>query len=116
MFSGIVEDMGTVVQVRQDKPMTLWDGREEKGTELTIKTAVCVDSESYIGCSIAVNGVCLTATSLDTTAGTVRIVLTPSLGPEIGEMTFLFCMLVYRVYLRLYYALPTLLVHSGARS
>lgn len=44
--------------------MTLWDGSVGIGTELTIRSPVAV-SDAVIGCSIAVNGVCLTATSFD---------------------------------------------------
>ena len=64
MFSGIVEEMGTVDGINLTSQMKLWDGSIGEGFELTIKSTVAVE-EAYIGCSIAVNGVCLTATSYD---------------------------------------------------
>ena len=39
--------------------MLLWDGHDE-GTELIVDGPVASDG-AYVGCSIAVNGVCLTA-------------------------------------------------------
>ena len=64
MFSGIVEDVGTVDELVPDQQLTLWDGSTGTGTQLTITSQVAME-DAYIGCSIAVNGVCLTATSLD---------------------------------------------------
>lgn len=69
MFSGIVEDMGTVEEINFTKQLKLWDGSVGEGCILSIKSPVAVQ-DAYIGCSIAVNGVCLTATSYDAT--TVR--------------------------------------------
>jgi len=61
--------------------MTLWDGSKGSGTELAIQAAagsVVLDPESaYLGCSIAVNGVCLTATKLDFERNTFRVGLAP---------------------------------------
>ena len=63
VFSGIVEEMGTVVDMRTVDAMTLWDGSVGSGWVLTVKAAVVDDAEScYIGASIAVNGTCLTVT------------------------------------------------------
>jgi riboflavin synthase len=45
--------------------MVLWDGSIAEGMELTVKSQKAVE-EGYVGCSIAVNGVCLTATHIDT--------------------------------------------------
>lgn len=42
----------------------MWDGSVAAGVELTVKSKVALE-EAYLGCSIAVNGVCLTATSLE---------------------------------------------------
>lgn len=61
---GIVEEMGTVHSLTHDKDMTMWDGSIGKGTELVVDGPVASDG-AYIGCSIAVNGVCLTATRLE---------------------------------------------------
>ena len=62
VFSGIVEEMGTVVST-EEKAMTLWDGSVGQGTEMVIQGSVALE-DAYIGCSIAVDGVCLTATVL----------------------------------------------------
>mmetsp|Transcript_26613 Transcript_26613/g.81834 ORF Transcript_26613/g.81834 Transcript_26613/m.81834 type:complete len:284 (+) Transcript_26613:404-1255(+) len=64
VFSGIVEEMGNVVSLEHDKEMTMWDGSVGRGTELVVDGPVASDG-AYIGCSIAVNGVCLTATRLN---------------------------------------------------
>ena len=47
-----------------NKKMVLWDGSLGEGVELTVRSKIAV-SDASIGCSIAVNGVCLTATSFD---------------------------------------------------
>jgi hypothetical protein len=76
MFSGIVEDIGTVTQLVINPTMPLWDGSVGEGVELTVSSDVATQ-EAYIGCSIAVNGVCLTATHLPTEGG-----FTVNLAPE----------------------------------
>ena len=48
MFTGIVEEMGTVVSLEERDDMVLWDGSTGKGTELTIKGSV-VMKEAYLG-------------------------------------------------------------------
>lgn len=63
MFTGIVEEMGSVVSLEERDDMTLWDGTMGKGTELTVKADVALQG-AYLGCSICVSGVCLTATAL----------------------------------------------------
>lgn len=63
MFTGIVEEMGTVVSLEERDDMPLWDGTKGKGTELTVEADVALE-DAYLGCSICVNGVCLTATEL----------------------------------------------------
>jgi riboflavin synthase len=63
MFTGIVEEMGTVVAVTDRDDMTLWDGSKGKGTEMTVKGDIVLQG-AYLGCSICVSGVCLTATEL----------------------------------------------------
>ena len=64
MFSGIVEEIGNVDSIEFNKIIEMWDGTVSEGVELTIK-ANKVLGDAYIGCSISVNGVCLTATSYD---------------------------------------------------
>lgn len=54
--------MGTVVQLEK-KIMEIWDGSVAEGVELTVKANTSLN-DAYLGCSIAVNGVCLTATSI----------------------------------------------------
>ena len=56
--------MGTVVSLQTDKEMLLWDGTTGEGTELIVDGPVASDG-AYVGCSIAVNGVCLTATRIN---------------------------------------------------
>jgi len=58
------------------KDLVLWDGSKGEGVELTIKCPLAL-SEAYIGCSIAVNGVCLTATELNSDVSTFRVGLAP---------------------------------------
>ena len=66
VFTGIVEEMGTVVSLVQLADMQLWDGSRGVGWVLTVQGDVTLDPESmYVGVSIAVNGTCLTATSFE---------------------------------------------------
>lgn len=46
-----------------NKLLPMWDGAVTEGVELTVTSRKATEDAS-IGCSIAVNGVCLTATSL----------------------------------------------------
>jgi hypothetical protein len=48
MFTGIVEEMGTVVALEQRDDMTLWDGSKGKGTELTVQADVVLEG-AYLG-------------------------------------------------------------------
>ena len=64
MFSGIVEEMGAVSSLVKNDNVKLWDGSEGAGVELTVKAKTVLDGATE-GCSIAVNGVCLTVTSFD---------------------------------------------------
>lgn len=61
MFTGIVEEMGTVLSMQEVEDLTLWDGSKGKGFMLVVECKVCLDG-CYLGASIAVNGTCLTAT------------------------------------------------------
>jgi riboflavin synthase len=66
VFTGIVEEMGTVVGLVKDPDMQLWDGSRGEGWVLTVSADITLSTESmYVGVSIAVNGTCLTATSYD---------------------------------------------------
>jgi riboflavin synthase len=64
MFSGIIEEIGTVNALNINKNMITWDGKEVQGVELKINCNQILE-DAYIGCSIAVNGVCLTVTEFD---------------------------------------------------
>ena len=64
MFSGIVEEMGTVRRLEKVDRMEQWDGTVGEGWELEVGAAVALEQAS-LGCSIAVNGVCLTVTEWD---------------------------------------------------
>lgn len=64
MFSGIVEEMGSVASLVKNPAVKLWDGSVGEGFELTVRAKTVLDGASD-GCSIAVNGVCLTVTSFD---------------------------------------------------
>lgn len=64
VFTGIVEEMGTVISVEKKAGLEMWDGSKSEGFVLRIKCKIALDA-AYIGCSIAVNGTCLTATKLD---------------------------------------------------
>ena len=48
MFTGIVEEIGTVVSLEERDDMILWDGCKGKGTELTVKGEVVLDG-AYLG-------------------------------------------------------------------
>ncbi|CAB1101620.1 unnamed protein product [Ectocarpus sp. CCAP 1310/34] len=64
MFSGIVEEMGSVASLVKNEKVKLWDGSEGAGVELTVKANTVLEGATE-GCSIAVNGVCLTVTSFN---------------------------------------------------
>ena len=76
MFTGIVEEMGEVLSLETKDDMTLWDGSKGSGTEMVIKGDVVMGG-AYLGCSISVNGVCLTATELDFDNNEFRVGLAP---------------------------------------
>ena len=48
MFTGIVEEMGTIVSMEERDDMVLWDGSKGKGTELTVKANVVLEG-AYLG-------------------------------------------------------------------
>ena len=64
MFSGIVEEIGTVSSVDHASNIVMWDGSTSEGYILKVAGKLLTE-EAYIGCSIAVNGVCLTAIDID---------------------------------------------------
>lgn len=60
----LAQEIGIVESFSPNQKMVLWDGSIGSGVELTVRSRIAV-SDASIGCSIAVNGVCLTATSFD---------------------------------------------------
>jgi hypothetical protein len=48
MFTGIIEEMGTVVSLEERDDMVLWDGTKGKGTELAVKGNVVLEG-AYLG-------------------------------------------------------------------
>jgi len=76
MFTGIIEEVGEVLTLETKNDMLLWDGSRGTGTEMLIKGNIVLDG-AYLGCSICVNGVCLTATEIDMNAKTFRVGLAP---------------------------------------
>ena len=76
MFTGIVEEMGTVVSMEERDDMTLWDGTKGSGTELVVEGNVVMEG-AYLGCSICVSGVCLTATELSPDQNQFKVGLAP---------------------------------------
>jgi riboflavin synthase len=63
MFTGIVEEMGVVEALEERHDVPLWDGTIGTGTQLTIHCSTVLEG-AYVGCSICVSGLCLTATEL----------------------------------------------------
>ncbi len=64
MFTGIVEEMGTVLKYEAGSAVPMWDGSTGSGVLLTVSATVTLEG-AYIGASIAINGVCLTIVSFD---------------------------------------------------
>jgi len=79
MFSGIIEEIGLCAKLEIVKNMILWDGSISEGTQLTVqlKENSAILNDSYIGCSISVNGVCLTATAINIPNGSFSAGLAP---------------------------------------
>jgi hypothetical protein len=72
MFSGIVEEMGSVRNLQKVERLEQWDGSVGEGWELEVEASEAL-GQAYLGCSIAVNGVCLTVTRFDDSAFTVGL-------------------------------------------
>ena len=77
MFSGIVEELGSVESLRIEKNVKLWDGSIVEGYTLEVNGNTTLE-DAYIGCSICCNGVCLTVTSINR----LRSSFTFGLAPE----------------------------------
>lgn len=72
MFTGIVEEMGTVIYMEERDDLVLWDKTKGKGWVLRVEAGKTLEG-CTIGCSIAVNGTCLTVTSFDDTSFTFGV-------------------------------------------
>jgi len=72
VFSGIVEEMGRIRRAEAKENVQLWDGSVGSGFELEVEASEVLGG-AYIGCSIAVNGVCLTVTEYDEQSFTVGL-------------------------------------------
>ena len=83
MFTGIVEDMGTIIAFEERSDIPAWDGslsNDTNSTVMTIQTSPVILSDpqsAYLGCSICVSGVCLTATHIDFTQQQFTVTLAP---------------------------------------
>merc|ERR1711865_1147851 len=94
-FTGIIEEMGTVVKLCNVPDLVLWDGSTGEGVTLELRCTVAL-GDVYEGASIAVNGTCLTVTSFqkDTdepscTAGTFMVNMAPETlrCTNLGQLT-----------------------------
>jgi riboflavin synthase len=72
VFSGIVEEIGSVKSLTQAEDILLWDGSKGSGWVLVVAASSSLQG-AYEGCSIAVNGTCLTVTSFDKDSFTVGL-------------------------------------------
>lgn len=63
MFTGIIEEIGTVVSMSSVPDLVLWDGTVGAGQVLEIECTLAL-TDAYVGCSVAMNGTCLTVTSI----------------------------------------------------
>ncbi|CAB9523890.1 Riboflavin synthase [Seminavis robusta] len=84
MFTGVIDEIGTVVALEERNDMEMADGSKGKGTELTVQ-ADSIMNGAYQGCNICVSGVCLTATDLDKDKNTFKV----GLAPETTRRTYL---------------------------
>lgn len=85
VFTGIVEEMGTVESVDRKADLEMWDGSKSEGFVLRIKCVKALQ-DAYIGCSIAVNGTCLTATKLDPDAFEVNCAPETLRRTDLGDL------------------------------
>lgn len=85
VFTGIVEEMGEVVSVERKADLEMWDGSKSEGFVLKIKCKVALQG-AYIGCSIAVNGTCLTVTQFDSEAFEVNCAPETLRRTDLGDL------------------------------
>lgn len=85
VFTGIVEEIGVVVSNRLCDSIRLWDGSVGQGWVLTVRATTALDG-AYNGCSIAVNGTCLTVTEFTREEFTVGLAPETLLRTNLGEL------------------------------
>lgn len=85
VFTGIVEEMGTVAKIERKADLEMWDGSKSEGFILRIKCKIALDG-AYIGCSIAVNGTCLTVTAFDKEAFEVNCAPETLRRTDLGDL------------------------------
>ena len=85
VFTGIVEEMGTVASVERKAGLEMWDGSRSEGFVLRIQCLKALEG-AYIGCSIAVNGTCLTATQFDKEAFEVNCAPETLRRTDLGDL------------------------------
>lgn len=85
VFTGIVEEIGVVVSNRLCDSVRLWDGSVGQGWMLTVRASTVLDG-AYNGCSIAVNGTCLTVTEFTREEFTVGLAPETLLRTNLGEL------------------------------
>eukprot|EP00440_Ansanella_granifera_P039780 gb/GFBE01043145.1/.p1 GENE.gb/GFBE01043145.1/~~gb/GFBE01043145.1/.p1 ORF type:complete len:245 (+),score=66.35 gb/GFBE01043145.1/:1-735(+) len=85
VFTGIVEEMGTVAKVERKAGLEMWDGSKSEGFVLRINCKVALEG-AYLGCSIAVNGTCLTVTAFDSEAFEVNCAPETLRRTDLGDL------------------------------
>ncbi|MGV3244254.1 riboflavin synthase [Staphylococcus sp. 11261D007BR] len=75
MFTGIVEEIGTIQSIRKQNPTT----------QLTISASTILE-DMKIGDSISVNGTCLTVTEFDTSSFKVDVILGTENKTYLGQL------------------------------
>jgi len=85
VFTGIVEEMGTVVALDRKANLEMWDGSKSEGFVLKVRCTIALQG-AYIGCSIAVNGTCLTVTAFDATSFEVNCAPETLRRTDLGDL------------------------------
>lgn len=87
MFTGTVEETGTVLDLEDRDDVGMWDGSVGKGTLLTLRGKLAMQG-AYIGCDICVSGVCSIANALYPTENILKL----GLAPEAMQKTYFGCL------------------------
>jgi riboflavin synthase len=81
-----VEEMGSVRKLEKVARLEQWDGTIGEGWELELEADVALGQAS-LGCSIAVNGVCLTVTEFDVTSFKVGLAPETLRRSNLGDLS-----------------------------